>query len=139
MQGMFHKLLPSWLRSRGSAHDAAVRHRSAYRNIYHCTVQKSASQWLRALLADPRTFPYCGMRPLHPEHRFPNGHDPRPLKARHFDAAFPIGAIVTPFYVSHAAFAALPRPEPYRALFVMRDPRDVVTSWYFSIKFSHPS
>ena len=39
----------------------------------------------------------------------------------------------------HEGFAALPKPEPWRAFFVLRDPRDVVVSWYFSSIGSHPT
>jgi len=33
----------------------------------------------------------------------------------------------------------IPKPACYKTIFVMRDPRDVVVSWYYSSKFSHPT
>jgi len=40
-------------------------------------------------------------------------------------------------YVSYDDFLAMPKPENFRAFWVMRDPRDLIVSRYFSAKFSH--
>jgi hypothetical protein len=127
---MLRKVL-SWVgQSPGEVH-----YQSTCRNIYHCTVQKSASQWIRAILADPRTFQYCGLTTHSAGERFQG----RYLQRRESGAVFSSGTIITPLYVHHDEFVRIPKPAPYRAFFVMRDPRDVVTSWYFSLKHSHPA
>jgi len=41
-------------------------------------------------------------------------------------------------YITYQNFAAIPKPEAYRAIFIMRDPRDILISWYFSTAYSHP-
>jgi hypothetical protein len=115
-----------------------VRHRSQYHNLYHCTIQKAASQWVRAILADERIYRYSGLDVYKPEAQLPGGNDPRKITERAFDL-FPPYTIVTPLYIDYSGFARMPKLLPYRAFFVMRDPRDVLVSWYFSIKNSHPS
>jgi hypothetical protein len=45
--------------------------------------------------------------------------------------------IVSPLYTNYEHFAKLPKPAEYRAFFVMRDPRDLVVSHYFSSRYSH--
>jgi hypothetical protein len=46
---------------------------------------------------------------------------------------------VSPLYIDREGFDAIPKPGPWRAFFVARDPRDIVVSWYFSSIHSHPT
>lgn len=103
-----------------------VEARSEYGNVYHCTVRKTASQWIKAILSDPVVYRYSGLLP----------HDPRPYKWR-YPQPFPPGRTVSTLFVSHQRFMGIPKPENYRAFFVLRDPRDVVVSSYFSMRSSH--
>jgi hypothetical protein len=50
---------------------------------------------------------------------------------------FPPRSIVTHLYVTYDTYLSIPKPEKYKTFFVMRDPRDLVVSWYFSAKYSH--
>jgi len=103
-----------------------VHSRSAYENIYHCALRKTASQWIKAMLGDPIVYRHCGLLP----------YDPRPYGWR-FPQAFPGGRIVAPLFVSHRRFMDIPKPDRYRAFFVLRDPRDIVVSSYYSTRTSH--
>ena len=87
-----------------------VEYRSSSVNVYHCCVVKTGSQWVQALLSDLATFRYSGLTHYH---------------------------YLSRMYDDYACFAALPKPESYKAFFVMRDPRDVVVSWYYSSRYSH--
>ena len=107
------------------------------RNIFHCTVHKAASQWVRALLTDPRVLTATGMSRHRHEDRFARGVDQRPVSERTFEEPFPPGTIVSPLYVHYRHYRAMPKPPEVRCVFVMRDPRDLIVSNYFSRKYSH--
>src|SRR5207237_8776113 len=95
-------------------------------------------QWVRAILSDPRVYRCCGLSPCRYQDDLPGKYDPRKLTQRRFDRAFPAATIATTIYSDFDGFASIPKPARYKAFFVMRDPRDVLISWYFSSKFSHP-
>jgi hypothetical protein len=107
-------------------------------NVYHCCVPKTGSQWIRKILSDPEVYRYSGLRPYHYQSKLPGKRDSRPLKDRVFAEPFPIRTIISPLYISFENFTLLPKPQVYRAFFVQRDPRDILISWYFSMKHSHP-
>ena len=130
---------PKWTRLLPkSVHRAmAARHVAAAENVYHCCVHKTASQWLRKIFTDYRTYQACGMEVFNYEQELPGGVDTRPITDRKFEQSFPTRTIVTPIYIDLPGFQHLPKPREYRAFFVPRDPRDVIVSWYFSVKVSH--
>ena len=115
-----------------------VRQASAAQNIYHCCAHKTASQWVRKMLQDRATYKYSGLKVYNYEEKLPTKTDPRPLNERTFEEPFPIDRIISPIYIDQPGLKEIPKPENYRAFFVMRDPRDVVVSLYFSLKVSHP-
>ena len=40
-----------------------VAARSEFANIFHCTVRKTGSQWIKALFSDPAVNPHSGLLP----------------------------------------------------------------------------
>jgi hypothetical protein len=114
------------------AHNARMRltvpvtARSEYHNIYHCAVRKTASQWIKAIFSDPVVYRHSGLLP----------YDPRPYKWRH-PQPFPRERVVSSLFLSHKKFTTIPKPDRYSTFFVLRDPRDVVVSSYFSTLSSH--
>ncbi len=129
--------METWLK-KARLHREAVAYQSANQNIYHCTVQKTASQWMRAILSDPRVYRYCGLYTHRYEDGLPGRNDERTLIERRFDKPFPVGAIASPLYCDYQGFSSIPKPLHYKGFFVTRDPRDLLVSWYFSAKISHP-
>lgn len=103
-----------------------VAHRSQLDNIYHCAVRKTASQWINAMFSDPIVYRHSGLLP----------YVPRYYSWRH-PAPFPTGRATLSLFVSRKRFETIPKPERYRAFFVMRDPRDIVVSSYFSTRNTH--
>ena len=114
-----------------------VRHRAEASNVLHCSVHKAGSQWITSLLSDPVTFQYSGLSHFHYLARVFGGYDPRRIHERSFERPFPAGTIVSPVYTDYGHFSGIQAEGPLRAFFVMRDPRDLIVSWYFSVRFSH--
>jgi sulfotransferase family protein len=100
--------------------------RCEYVNIYHCAVRKTASQWVKALFSDPIVYRYSGLPTYDP--RFYNWSDPR---------VCPPYRVALSLFFPYKRFEKIPKPDRYRAFFVMRDPRDMVVSSYFSTRNSH--
>lgn len=115
----------------------AVERAAAPINVYHCCIHKSGSQWLRVMLADERITAATGLTHHTYQKELPGGFDGRKITDRSFERPFPANTILSPLYIAYESFAAMPKPDRYKAFFVMRDPRDVVVSWYFSRKYSH--
>lgn len=116
---------------------STFQYRSSAANVYHCCVHKTGSQWIRKTLSDPVVYRYSGLKPYHYQSNLSEHRDSRDIKDRIFTEAFPMGTIISPLYISFENFTALPKAEPYKAFFVQRDPRDILVSWYFSIRYSH--
>lgn len=107
-------------------------------NVYHCTTHKAASSWMVGLLCDPAFFRYSGLDNFTYQHDWMEGRDPRPYDERRFSRPFPKYTVATRLYLDYSCFQDLPKPSEYRSFFVLRDPRDIVVSWYFSMKNTHP-
>ena len=106
----------------------AIEH-SPYSNIYYCCIQKTASQWFRAVFNDPTIYQYTGLvtRP----------YVQLGLGNASSVPALPPKTIGTHLYISYQTYLDIPKPANYKTFFVLRDPRDAVVSWYFSAKYSH--
>lgn len=107
-----------------------VRHRSRYAAVFHTCVWKTASQWVRVIMSDPRIYPYSGLKihiPVQSADWWPH---PEAL-------TIPERRIVPGLYCSHDRYARIPKPAAHASFFVQRDPRDILISWYFSNRYSH--
>ena len=100
--------------------------RCEYDNVYHCTVHKTGSQWIKALFSDPAVYRHSGLLP----------YDPRFYKRRSLPVV-PRGRAALALFHSYPRFEKIEKPGTYRAFFVIRDPRDIVVSSYFSLRNSH--
>jgi hypothetical protein len=107
-------------------------------NIHHCTIHKAGSQWIKGIFSDTRIKKITGLEPYEYVKHLKEGYDKRKIHERFFDTPFPEGKVLTPLYIGYDNYRALMKPRKHRGIFVMRDPRDLVVSNYFSKKFSHP-
>lgn len=106
-------------------------------NIFHCCVQKTGSQWIKAIFADEKILKQTKLQIHSYQSAMPGGFDPRILSERAFDTPFPSKTIISPLYINYGNYKNIPKPKNHRAFFIMRDPRDIVVSWYYSVKHSH--
>lgn len=101
-------------------------------SVLHFTLHKSASVYLRAKLH--KLARWIGLAPLDMDGYFFDAAAPRPFEVR------PRGYFYGPFRSLDDAFdqpRAWPDFDGYKLLVVIRDPRDVLTSLYYSTAYSH--
>jgi len=92
-------------------------------SVFHVTHWKAGSQWIRAVLED-----------VAPGRIVPA----QPRQGHVFAAPIVPGGIYTPVYASHEQLqAVIPAGLDHRTFVVVRDPRDTLVSWYFSLRYSH--
>jgi hypothetical protein len=82
------------------------------------------------VLKDPIVYQYSGLT-YQPYSKYINGPDD-PRKPSPWRRAF-----AGPLYMGHWEYSEIPKNGPSRAFFICRDPRDIVTSYYFSTRFAH--
>ncbi|MFB6273379.1 MAG: sulfotransferase domain-containing protein [Salinibacter sp.] len=127
------------LRERLQRLTTPVVERSECEAVYHCCTHKAASTWFKNVLSDPRVFKYSGLTCYTYQRYLPDRVDRRPVYERDFyNVRFPRGIIATPLYADYPHFHTIGKPNTWRAFFVLRDPRDLVVSWYFSMRDTHP-
>lgn len=98
------------------------------KNLYFATIQKSGSQWLRRILDDSRVKKYTGLT-LYPQHDY---------EYSEFKGKFPSWTFVPGLYISYQQYDLfIDKSKDYRTIYVIRDPRNVVVSWYHSMKKTH--
>ncbi|CAK0742317.1 Sulfotransferase [Gammaproteobacteria bacterium] len=108
-----------------------VKRKTRFTHIYHCTVYRTGSQWLRRIFSDWRVARYSGLRYEFYYQRICGPDDFWSNDARFpFSSPFQPRRIVT-IYASHDQYERIPKVEPYTTFFVLRDPRDIVVSYYF--------
>jgi len=105
-----------------------VVNRSPYDNIFHCCVQKTASQWFLNIFSDDIFYQNTGLlvQPYWKVGLRQDSYKPAPSKRA-----------ATALYIIYSDYLAIPKPKRYKTFFVTRDPRDLAISFYFSTKYSH--
>lgn len=98
-------------------------------NVFHCCVHKTASQWLASILFDPRVVDNSDLKAL-------NYHQEIVVARKAYEAP-PPNTILTPLHIGYNVFNSIPKADDYRVFAVIRDPRDIIVSWYFSVRYSH--
>lgn len=106
-------------------------------NIFHCCVQKTGSQWIKQIMLDEMVLSRSGLE-FYPFNKYREIKEiPWKLTERRFDLPFPLKTLVSPLYLDVPGYLSIPKPLQYRSFFIIRDPRDIVISWYFSVRDSH--
>jgi len=129
------RLVPAAAKERIKTSPLLVRRRSRFVNVYHCSVYRTGSQWLRRILSDWRVCRYSGLLyEMYFQRIFGTTECPdRTVADRAFPYAEPFRAHwIVGLYASYDPYVRIPKPASYQTFFVFRDPRDIVVSHYFA-------
>lgn len=107
--------------------------RSHGNTIYHCCIQKSGSQWFKKVFSDQIIWEQNRLLLYDPVNNFIT-EDQKTLKKL---KKLPKDIIISPLYIRYPDFDQLAKPDIYKAFYIARDPRDLIVSNYFSLKYSH--
>lgn len=117
-------------------HFIPIEHHSVNTNVYHCSVHKTGSQWLMSLLSDITVFRFSGLSHFHYQSR--SKIEGQRVEVRDIARiSIPERAIVSPMRIPYDAFARIHKPANFKAFYVVRDPRELIVSWYFSARATH--
>lgn len=101
--------------------------------IYHCCIQKSGSQWFKRVFNDEIIWRNTHLAVYSPKGNFITQNEKLLKRLKYL----PKKLIVGPLYIRYNDFYRMKKPKNYKAFFVARDPRDLIISNYFSLKYSH--
>jgi hypothetical protein len=101
---------------------------SGSQNVYFATLQRSGSQWVKAIFDDPRIRRHTGLV-TYPQHDYDDGD---------FHRRFPLFTFVPGLYVPYELYELIEKPSRFRTFYLIRDTRNVVVSWYWSTLKTHP-
>lgn len=96
-------------------------------NVFAAMSPKAGSQWAKALFDHELVRTRSGLFTL-PQLDFEFGAETH---------AFPPATFVPGVYASYPDYRAIPKPYPYRTIYIFRDPRDLVVSGYYSAIKTH--
>lgn len=132
---LLKRFVPIVVKSRIKTSPFLVRYRSSSVNVYHCTVYRTGSQWMRRILADRRVCRYSGLLyEMHFQRIFGTAARPdRTVTYEVFPYVEPFRkGLIVGLYAGYEHYARIPKPENHKTFFVSRDPRDIVVSHYFA-------
>ncbi len=120
-------------------------------SIIHCCTEKTASQWFKKFLSDPIILKKSKLKiKSHAEYFKPliynnKGENDFYAFSRNlykngysYNIFLDNHAISTSMYISYNTFKNMIKTNNYKTFFILRDPRDIMISVYFSMKYSHP-
>lgn len=107
--------------------------RSRNNTIYHCCIQKSGSQWFKKVFSDKIIWQKNSLLLYDPSNNFITEDKSILQKLK----KIPDNLIISPLYIRYPEFKKLQKPDTHKSFYIARDPRDLIISNYFSLKFSH--
>jgi hypothetical protein len=128
------RLVPAAIKDRVKTSPMLVRHRACYTNIYHCSVYRTGSQWMKRIFSDRRVCQWSGLLYEFQYQRiFGTANCPDQTIQQEFPFQQPFAPHkIVSVYASYESYLRLPKPESYCTFYILRDPRDIVVSHYFA-------
>lgn len=97
-------------------------------NLYLASIQKTGSQWIKTIFNDPRIINYTNLK-MYPQHNYDSNE---------FHTTFPRGTFIPGLYIPYQLYQNdIKKPENYKTVYTLRDPRNLIISWYYSVLKSH--
>lgn len=96
-------------------------------NIYHAAIQKTASHHVKAVFKDKRIKKHTKL-PSFPGHRY---------EWDEFKKKFPKYHFVPGLFISYGQYEEIKKPKRHRTFYIIRDPRNIIVSWYYSTLETH--
>lgn len=108
-------------------------HRSSATNVYHCSVYRTGSQWIRKIFSDRRMVRYSGLLyQMYFQRIFSTPEQPDLTISQGFPFTKPFRQrMAVGLYASYPEYLRVPKSRRYKTFFITRDPRDIVVSHYF--------
>nr|WP_246212961.1 sulfotransferase domain-containing protein [Marivivens donghaensis] len=99
-------------------------------HLIHCCAWKTGSQWIRLVLSDPRIYRYTGLQP----YPYATVRDDQECAKKYKRSK---RTILLASYDSYETAKSLAGKPNVKSFFVIRDPRTMLVSWYYSTRFTH--
>ncbi len=96
-------------------------------NIFLCSVQKTGSKWFKKIFSDVRLNKYTNLN-VFPQHDYEYTEGFR---------KFPKYSLVPGLYISYQHYMLIEKPKNYKTIYIYRDPRNIVVSWFYSMLKTH--
>lgn len=109
-----------------------VRNHAPAGHAVHACVWKTGTQWIRLILSDPAVYRQSGYSPfVFPQVR---GSAKQRQQLLASDRTVLLNTVAT-----HETVTSMLGTTDFRAIFVVRDPRNLLVSWYLSTRYTHES
>jgi hypothetical protein len=129
----FKRCIPFSIKHAVKTSPLCVTYRSSAANVYHCSVYRTGSQWIRKILSDRRINRYSGfLYEMYFQRIFSTATQPDLTVPPEFPYSKPFRRrMIIGLYASYDGYLKVLKPQQYKTFFVTRDPRDIVVSHYF--------
>lgn len=95
--------------------------------LFHASIQKTGSSWITDVLTDKRL-----LKKTHLNY-FPQGR----YEWGDFIKKFPKSSYIPGLFIPYQLFQEIKKPNKYKVIYIVRDPRAILLSWYWSAKETH--
>lgn len=116
----------SWIYFEATAKKFHILRKPELDNIFYVSTSKTGSEWVKRVLSDPLITRRSRM----------NMYRGRWVK-QNPERKIPPYTFTSSLGITWETYLKIPKPQNYKTLYIQRDPRDILISWYYSTLYSH--